>query len=177
MDPTFLVPEISILAKILRPLLVFLFLLVAFRVFGKRELSSIGPFDLVIWLTISNVLQNAMIGPDNSLTGGLIGATTMFAANYLFATLSYRYPSFERLMQSSPTILVENGKVLIQNLQRELLTVDDLRHALRKNQVDLDEDLPYMRRVVLESDGAITIIRRLPRERGVDRSGSNKKRK
>ncbi len=79
-------------------------------------------------------------------------------------------------MQSSPTILVENGKVLMQNLQRELLTVDDLRHALRKNQVDLDEDPPYMRRVVLESDGAITIIRRLPRERGVERSGSNKKR-
>jgi uncharacterized membrane protein YcaP (DUF421 family) len=173
--PTFWMPEISILEKIIRPLLVFLFLLVAFRIFGKRELGSIGPFDLVIWLTVSNVLQNAMIGPDNSFTGGLIGATTMFAANYSLAALSYRFPSFERLIVSSPAILVENGKVLTQNLQRELLTVEDLRHALRKNQVDLDEELPYLRKVLLESDGAITITRRLPRERGLGKSASHNK--
>ncbi len=169
MHTTFFIPEISILEKIVRPLLVFLFLLGAFRIFGKRELGSIGPFDLVIWLTISNVLQNAMIGPDNSLTGGIIGATTMFAANYSFAALSYRFPSFERLIQSSPSILVENGKVLTENLKRELLTVDDLRHALRKNQVDLDEELPNLRKVLLESDGAITITRRLHGDRGLKR--------
>lgn len=169
MHPTFFLPEISVVEKIVRPLLVFLFLLVAFRIFGKRELGSIGPFDLVIWLTVSNVLQNAMIGPDNSFTGGLIGATTMFAANYFLATLSYRFPSFERLIQSSPSILVENGKVLTENLRRELLTVDDLRHALRKNQVDLDEELPNLRKVLLESDGAITITRRLHGDRGLKR--------
>lgn len=161
MDPTFFIPEISIISKIVRPLLVFAFLLVAFRIFGKRELGSIGPFDLVIWLTISNVLQNAMIGPDNSLTGGLIGATTMFAANYSFASLACRFPTFERLIQASPTILVENGKVLTENLRRELLTIEDLRHVLRKNQVDLDEELPYLRKVLLESDGTVTITRRL----------------
>jgi len=167
MDPTFFTPEISILEKIIRPLLVFIFLLVAFRIFGKRELGSIGPFDLVIWLTISNVLQNAMIGPDNSLTGGLIGATTMFAANYSFASLAYRFPSFERLIQSAPTILVENGKILTQNLERELLTIEDLRHVLRKNQVDLDEELPFLRKVLLESDGTVTITRRLHGARGL----------
>jgi uncharacterized membrane protein YcaP (DUF421 family) len=167
MDPTFFRPEISILEKIIRPLLVFIFLLVAFRIFGKRELGSIGPFDLVIWLTISNVLQNAMIGPDNSLTGGLIGATTMFVANYSFASLSYRFPTFERLVQASPTILVENGKVLTENLRRELLTIEDLRHVLRKNQVDLDEELPYLRKVLLESDGTVTITRRLHGARGL----------
>ncbi len=123
MDPTFFVPEISIADKIIRPLIVFIFLLLAFRIFGKRELGSIGPFDLIIWLTISNVLQNAMIGPDNSLTGGLIGATTMFAANYLLASLAFRFPTFERLIQSAPTVLVENGKILTENLKRELLTV------------------------------------------------------
>ncbi len=170
MDPTFFIPEIPILDKIIRPLVVFIFLLIAFRVFGKRELGSISPFDLVIWLTISNVLQNAMIGPDNSLTGGLIGAVTMFAANYSFAALAYRFPSFEHLMQSAPTILVENGRILEPNLKRELLTVDDLRHVLRKNQVDLDEELPYLRKVLLESDGAITIVRRLHGARGLQRS-------
>ena len=166
MHPSFLFPEVAILEKVLRPLLVYLFLLIAFRIFGKRELGSIAPFDLVIWLTVSNVLQNAMIGPDNSFTGGLIGATTMFTANYLFALASYRYPRLETLMQSSPTVLVQNGNIVSANLRRELLTIEDLRHALRKNQVDLDEELPYLKRVLLESDGAVTITRRLPKERG-----------
>ena len=166
MHPDFLIPEISILEKMIRPLSVYIFLLVAFRIFGKRELGSIGPFDLVIWLTISNVLQNAMIGADNSLTGGLIGATTMFGANWCLARLSYSFPTFEKLIQAEPTVLVENGRILQQNLAKELLTEEDLRHALRKNQVDLDEELPYLRKVLFESDGSITIVRRLHGDRG-----------
>ena len=169
MYPNFLIPEISILEKIVRPLCVYVFLMVAFRLSGKRELGSIGPFDLVIWLTISNVLQNAMIGADNSLTGGLIGATTMFGANWCFARLSYSFPTFERLVEAKPTVLVENGKILEKNLAKELLTVEDLSHALRKNQIDLDQDLPYLRKVLLESDGAITIVRRLYGDRGFEK--------
>ena len=169
MDPNFLIPEIPILEKIVRPLCVYIFLLVAFRLSGKRELGSIGPFDLVIWLTISNVLQNAMIGADNSLTGGLIGATTMFGANWCFARLSYSFPTFERLVEAKPTVLVENGIILKENLAKELLTVEDLSHALRKNQIDLDQDLPYLRKVLLESDGAITIVRRLYGDRGFEK--------
>jgi uncharacterized membrane protein YcaP (DUF421 family) len=169
MDPNFLIPEIPILEKIVRPLCVYIFLLVAFRLSGKRELGSIGPFDLVIWLTISNVLQNAMIGADNSLTGGLIGATTMFGANWCFARLSYSFPTFERLVEAKPTVLVENGRILKQNLAKELLTVEDLSHALRKNQIDLDQDLPYLRKVLLESDGAITIVRRLYGDRSFEK--------
>src|SRR5208337_4849887 len=84
-----------------------------------------------------------------------------------FASLVYRFPSFERLIQSAPTILVENGKILEANLKRELLTVEDLRHVLRKNQVDLDEELPFLRKVLLEADGAITIVRRLHGARGL----------
>jgi uncharacterized membrane protein YcaP (DUF421 family) len=170
LSPGFFIPEISILEKIIRPLGVYLFLLVAFRVFGKRELGSIGPFDLVIWLTISNVLQNAMIGADNSWTGGIIGATTMFAANASLTRLSYRFPSFEKILQSQPTTLIENGRILDKNLEKELLTLDDLRHALHKNQVDLDDELPNLRKVTIEPDGAITILRRLPKERGFQKS-------
>jgi len=166
MPPALFIPEISVLEKIIRPLAVFFFLVLAFRVFGKRELGSIGPFDLVIWLTISNILQNAMIGPDNSLSGGLIGATTMFGANWLLARVSFYFPTFEQLVQGVPTVLIDNGAIIEKNLQKELLTIDDLRHALRKNQVDLDEELPFLRRVMFESDGAITITRRLPEERG-----------
>jgi uncharacterized membrane protein YcaP (DUF421 family) len=175
MRPDFYIPEISILEKIIRPLGVYLFLVVAFRVFGKRELGSIGPFDLVIWLTISNVLQNAMIGPDNSWTGGIIGAMTMFIANSSLARLSYRFPSFERILQSQPTVLIENGRILDKNLQNEFLTIDDLRHALHKNQVDLDDELPNLRKVTLEPDGAITIVRRLPKERGFEKPSRMRK--
>jgi uncharacterized membrane protein YcaP (DUF421 family) len=174
MGPSLLIPEISVLEKIVRPLVVYLFLLFAFRLFGKRELGSISPFDLVIWLTISNVLQNAMIGADNSLTGGLIGAGTMFAANWLFATLSVRFPTFEHLLLSQPTVLVENGKILENSLRDELLTVEDLKHALRKNEIDLDEDLPYLRRVLLESDGSVTISRKVPKEMGFGKKGRRK---
>lgn len=170
MHESFLYPEIPILEKIIRPLIVFLFLIIAFRLFGKRELGSLGPFDLIVLLTISNVLQNAMIGPDNSLTGGLIGALTVFAANYIFTSISYKFPGFEKFFLSSPTTLVQNGRILNQNLQAELLTVDDLRHALRKNEVDLDEELQNIKTVVLESDGAITITRRLPKEKGLTKN-------
>ena len=159
MSSSFLIPEIPILEKIIRPIVVYLFLLLAFRIVGKRELGSMTPFDLIILLTISNVLQNAMIGPDNSLTGGLIGATAMFATNAVFAQLSFRFPQFERLIEGNPTVLIQDGRILKKNLERELLTEDDLRHALRKNQVDPDTDLPDLKRVELESDGSVTITR------------------
>jgi uncharacterized membrane protein YcaP (DUF421 family) len=72
-------------------------------------------------------------------------------------------------VEAKPTILIENGKILKNNLAKELLTVDDLRHALRKNQVDLNQDLQYLRKVLFESDGAITIVRRLSGDRGMER--------
>lgn len=177
MRPDLLIPEISVLEKIIRPLAVYAFLLVAFRIFGKRELGSIGPFDLVIWLTISNVLQNAMIGADNSLTGGLIGATTMFTANWIMTRLTFRFPSFEHILQGQPTILIRDGKILEENLAAEFLTIEDLRHALRKNQIDLDEELPNLRKVMFESDGAITIVRRVVGEKGFDVRRHRKHRK
>jgi uncharacterized membrane protein YcaP (DUF421 family) len=176
MRPDLLIPEISILEKIIRPLVVYVFLLIAFRFFGKRELSSINPFDLIILLTISNVLQNAMIGADNSLTGGLIGGATLFAANALFDRLVFYFPSIGRLAQSRSTVLVENGRILQENLDKEFLSIEDLRHALRKNQVDLDEELPNIRKVLFEPDGAITIVRNIPEFMGLPGRGSRKRR-
>ena len=89
----------------------------------------------------------------------------MFGANWCLARLSYSFPTFEKLIQAEPTVLVENGRILQQNLAKELLTEEDLRHALRKNQVDLDEELPYLRKVLFESEGSMTIVRRLHGER------------
>ncbi len=160
MYPGFLIPEVSVVEKIVRPLIVYLFLLIAFRLVGKRELGSMTPFDLIILLTISNVVQNAMIGPDNSLTGGLIGAAALLAANELVAWLSFRFPFFDRFIQGTPTVLVLDGRVQTRALEHELMTMDDLRHALRKNQVDPDTELASIRRAELDSDGSLTITRR-----------------
>src|SRR5512139_1334548 len=113
------IPEVQILEKIVRPLVIYFFLLIAFRVAGKRELGQMTPFDLIVLLTISNVLQNAMIGPDNSLGGGLIGGLTLFCANGLIVRLSIRFPSLGRLLEGTPTVLIKNGKVLAANMRRE----------------------------------------------------------
>src|SRR2546422_7473989 len=151
-------PEISPLEKVLRPLVVYLFLLVAFRIAGKRELGQITPFDLVVLLTISNVLQNAMIGSDNSLSGGLIGALTLFTANGLLSRLAFRYPLIARLIEEKPTLLIENGRVLNRNLEREVMTMEELERAIRKHDLDPVADLPRIKRALLEADGSVTIV-------------------
>lgn len=153
-----LVPEVSILEKIARPLVVYSFLLVAFRLTGKRELGQMTPFDLVVLLTISNVLQNAMIGPDNSLTGGIIGAAALLLANRFVALLTFRFPWVERMLEGEPTVLVDHGRVLNESLRREVITRTELERAIRKHNLDPQRDLPRISRALLEEDGTVTII-------------------
>jgi uncharacterized membrane protein YcaP (DUF421 family) len=156
----FISPDISILEKIVRPLIIYFFLLIAFRIFGKRQLGQLAPFDFVVLLVISNVVQNAMIGNDNSLVGGIIGATTILVANLLIAYLSFQIPRLDRLLEGAPTVLIENGQIQRENLKRELVTENDLFHALRRNQIDPDTDLPSLQKVELDSDGSIVIIKK-----------------
>jgi uncharacterized membrane protein YcaP (DUF421 family) len=152
-------PEIGWLEKLVRPLVVYGFLLVAFRLAGKRELAHLTPFDLIVLLTISNAVQNAMIGPDDSLTGGLIGAFALIVTNGVLTRLNVRSRRIERLLSGRPTPLIENGRVLHANVQRELMTPADLEHALRANELDPDRDLPRVRRAMLETDGMVTVLR------------------
>ncbi len=159
-SPEFLLPHIPVLEKVVRALLIYLFLLVAFRIFGKRQLGQLTPFDLVVLLIISNIVQNAMIGDDTSLGGGLIGATTILVANFALAYLTFHFPRIDRLVQGEPTMLIQNGKILYDNLKKELVTEDDLRRALRRNEIELETDLPSLKRVDLDEDGQITIIRK-----------------
>ena len=152
------IPEIQILEKIVRPLVVYFFLLIAFRLVGKRELGRMTPFDLIVLLTISNVLQNAMIGPDNSLSGGLLGGLTLFCANGLVGRLTLFFPGLGRLLEGKPTPLIEDGRVLIKNLRREVMTRAELERAIRKHDLDPETDLPLIKRALLEQDGTVTII-------------------
>ncbi len=158
MDLHMFIPEVQILEKIVRPLVVYFFLLVAFRVAGKRELGQMTPFDLIILLMISNVLQNAMIGPDNSLTGGLIGGLTLFVANGVVGRLTLYSPRIGALLEGKPTPLIENGRILTRNLRREVMTRSELERAIRKHGLDPEADLPRIKRALLEQDGTMTII-------------------
>jgi uncharacterized membrane protein YcaP (DUF421 family) len=128
---------------------------VAFRLTGKRQVGQLTPFDLVLLLLISNVVQNAVIGNDNSLAGGLLGAATILLLNLLVVEITYRSKRLRRLLEATPTILVHNGKVLHQNLARERVTMDDLLAALRRNGVS---DVAHVRIAMLEENGGISVI-------------------
>jgi len=166
MDINMLIPEVQISEKIVRPLVVYFFLLIAFRIAGKRELGQMTPFDLIVLLTISNVLQNAMIGPDNSLTGGLIGGLTLFVANGLIGRLTLHFPGMVILLEGKPTPLIENGRILTKNLRREVMTRTELERAIRKHGLDPEADLPMIKRALLEQDGTVTIILKSESNRG-----------
>ena len=128
-------PDIPVWDKILRSGVIYLFILLAFRFTGKRQVGQLTPFDLVVLLIISNVVQNSLIGNDNSIGGGMIGAVTILALNWVVVEITYRFKPFRRLMEGTPTVLIHNGKIIDENLRRERLTLEDLQGALRKNGV------------------------------------------
>ena len=122
----------SILEKALRPILVYLFLVVLLRVFGKRELAQLNPFDLIVLLSLSNTLQNAMIGEDNSLSGGLIGAFSLCAINYLVVRFLFKHRRLDQWIEGKPSVLIEGGKVQEEALARELLSLSELEAIVHR---------------------------------------------
>jgi len=150
-------PEVPWAEKILRPFVIYLFLLLAFRLAGKRELGAMTPFDLVVLLIISNVLQNAAIGNDNSLGGGLLGAFVIITINWLVAWLTFRHKRLQRMVENVPTVLVRHGHVLHGNLDREHMSMAELRAALRKEGIVTVNEASY---TILEEDRRVSVIRR-----------------
>jgi uncharacterized membrane protein YcaP (DUF421 family) len=118
--------KVPVSEKILRPVLIYVFLVLMLRVFGKRELAQLNPFDLVVLLSLSNTVQNAMIGDDNSLVGGLIGAFALLAMNYLVVRFLFKHRRLDQIIEGSPTTLIHKGEVLHSNLAKELLSVTEL---------------------------------------------------
>jgi uncharacterized membrane protein YcaP (DUF421 family) len=150
-------PEVTVVERVVRAGVGYLFLLVAFRLTGKRQVGQLTPFDLVVLLIISNVLQNAMIGPDNSVTGGLVGALTIFVLNHVVAKLSYSRRWLERLIDGKPTLLVHNGRVDQAAMAAELVTRTELHAALRDAGIASVTDARF---VMLESTGHMTAASR-----------------
>src|SRR5438132_6490278 len=104
-------PDVSILEKIVRPILVYAFLIAGLRLAGKRELAQLNTFDLVVLLTLSNTVQNAIIGEDNSVAGGLLGAATLLVLNYCVVRFLYGHEQLERLVEGEADVLIENGVI------------------------------------------------------------------
>lgn len=148
-----------VLEKILRPIVVYIFLVVLLRAFGKRELAQLNPFDLVVLLSLSNTVQNAIIGNDNSLTGGLVGAFTLLAINYLVVRFLFRHRRLDQVFEGKPTTLVEHGHLVKHALAKELLTRAELMTVLHRQGFD---GLEEVERCVLEPGGTFYIQRKMP---------------
>jgi len=150
---------LPVLEKILRPIIVYIFLIVGLRLSGKRELAQLNPFDLIVLLTLSNTVQNAIIGDDNSVTGGIIGAASLLAINYLVVRFLYDHRKVDQIVEGSSDILVEDGIVYEHKLKKELITREELAAAARKQGF---ETLSEVRQCILEPGGTLTFIAKKP---------------
>src|SRR5437667_3694094 len=149
----------TMIEKIQRPVFVNFFLVVALIVIGKRELAQLNPFVLVVLLSLSNTVQNAIIGNDNSLTGGVIGAFALLGMNYLVVRFLFRHRRLDQVFEGKPAVLVEHGRVHHNALAKELLTQSELTTVLHRQGFDNLEDVD---RCVLEPGGTFYIRRKTP---------------
>ncbi len=150
---------LPLLEKVLRPIIVYAFLVVSLRLSGKRELVQLNPFDLVVLLTLSNTVQNAIIGEDNSVLGGLIGATSLLVTNYLVVRFLYDHRKLDQLVEGRADVLIEGGKVRTKHLKTELITMAQLEAAARKQGFGSISDVEQC---VLEPGGTLTFIAKKP---------------
>lgn len=147
--------------KVLRTVAVYAFLIAGLRLFGKRELGQLNPLDFIVLLLLSNTVQNAIIGNDNSLLGGLIGAAALFVVNDALVRYAYRKPGFRRLLEGRAEEIVRDGRVLRSALQRNLITREELEAAARKQGIERLKDVESAH---LEVSGALSFALREPTE-------------
>jgi len=140
---------------ILRSLAVYLFIIIAIRLFGKKELAQLSVIDLVFILLISNSVQNAMVGPSTGLLTGIVAAATLFTVNALLKYTLYNNKTFNKFIQGEPVMLIHKGRVIEKNLHRQRLTFEELEAAVREHGVESMTDVDL---AVLEVDGNISIL-------------------
>lgn len=150
---------LPLLEKILRPIIVYIFLVVSLRLSGKRELVQLNPFDLVVLLTLSNTVQNAIIGDDNSVSGGIIGATSLLFINYIVVRFLYGHNKLEQIVEGQSDVLIDKGQVKLDRLKRELITTSQLEAAARTQGFDTLADVD---KCVLEPSGTLAFVGRKP---------------
>ena len=151
------VPGLPVIEKVLRPMIVYFFLVVALKLAGRRELAQLNAFDLVVLLTISNTVQNAIIGNDNSVSGGLIGATTLMVVNYLVVRFFFEFSRKHRHAGEPGIALIEGGRIRQDSLKKELITLDELKEAASRQGV---ASLEEVERAVLNPDGSFAFMKK-----------------
>jgi uncharacterized membrane protein YcaP (DUF421 family) len=151
-------PGIPVIEKVIRTIIVYAFLLVGLRLAGKRELTQLNPFDLVVLLLLSNTVQNAIIGEDNSLAGGILGAAVLLALNGILVRVLFRLGKLDKI-EGRPEVLVRNGHIVKHHLDRELITLSELESAARRQGI---ESLAHVKHCRLETGGALTFITKHP---------------
>lgn len=152
-----LIPQIPWYTLVLRAIIAWLGVLVLLRIAGKRQVAQMGMAEFVALLLISNAVQNSMNGGDNSLTGGLILAVILIALSKVFIYFTFKYPKLESLVQGRPRLLIHHGQILRQNLDKERLTIAELRHLLRRQGI---HEMSEICEAVLEPDGFISIVKK-----------------
>jgi uncharacterized membrane protein YcaP (DUF421 family) len=140
--------------KLLRPVIVYLVLVLLLRIFGKRELAQLNPFDLVVLLSLSNTVQNAIIGDDNSITGGVIGAFSLLAINWVVVRVLFRSQRLTRALEGRSTVLCRNGQLDQRAIAREALTREELLEVIHRQGFDHFHEV---RRIELEPNGTFYI--------------------
>lgn len=145
----------SLLIISFKSITIYVFIVLAIRLFGKKELAQLSVIDLVFILLISNSVQNAMVGSDNSLLGGIAAATGLFVINYIFKWLLKKIPNFSHVVQGEESMLIYKGKILQSHLDKTMITTDELKAAVREHGVEKIEDVDL---AVLEADGNISVM-------------------
>jgi uncharacterized membrane protein YcaP (DUF421 family) len=138
-----------------RSAIVYLFMIFAIRIFGKKELSQLSITDLVLILLISNAVQNAMVGPDTSLLGGLFAAATLFILNYLFKLLLYKSNLFSKIVEGDSYMLIYKGDIIERNMNSQRITISELEAVVREHGVAKIQDVEL---AILEKDGNISVL-------------------
>jgi len=151
--------QLPVVEKVLRPVLVYMCLIVFVRIFGKRELAQLNPFDLVVLLCLSNTVQNAIIGDDNSVSGGVIGVLSLLTVNWLLTRLLFRMPKLNQALEGGPTVLIKHGKVDWDAMKKEALTELELKTVLHKQGLG---DYSEVEKCVLEPSGNFYVEERDP---------------
>ncbi len=145
-----------LLQIVLRTGVIYLVVLIGVRLSGKREVGQMTPFDLTLLLLLSNSVQNAMTGPDTSLAGGIVAASTLLVLNYLVGSVSGTNRRFRRFVQGQPSLLVHDGQVIEAHMAREHVSMDELQRALREHGIAQCKDVAL---AVLEVDGSISCLK------------------
>lgn len=148
-------PMNEYLKIIISTVTIYLFIVIAIRLFGKTEVSQLSIIDLVFILLISNSVQNAMVGSNSTLSGGLIAAGSLFVANYLFKQIMYHFPKFGRLVQGESLMLIYKGKLIRKNVEKAKLTLDEIMEVIREHGVSTIGEVDL---AVLEVDGTISVL-------------------